>query len=264
MEQYGWVKWGNSTSSQMTISNGTRQGAILSPFIWAVYADPLLKRLRSLGLGAHVFGKFMGAVCFADDLLLIAPTRSAMQRMLLEMESFAQEFNITFSTDPSPAKSKSKCIYVTGRKQNVSKPAPLVLCGNELPYVEQADHLGHTITQHGDMEQDANVKRAQFLQRAAEIKSFFKFAAPMEVLKATKVYCSSFYGSNLWDLGGERANQVFRAWNSVVKSAWNCPPWTMKSLLLIDNLRKTGQNSGSYSTSPFYHKQDMTKQVIAT
>ena len=96
----------------MTISNGTRQGAILSPFIWAVYADPLLKRLRSLGLGANVFGKFMGAVCFADDLLLIAPTRSAMQRMLLEMESFAQEFNITFSTDPSPAKSKSKCIYV--------------------------------------------------------------------------------------------------------------------------------------------------------
>ena len=38
----------------------------------------------------------------------------------------------------------------------------------------------------------------------------------------------------------------------------------MKSLLPIDNLSKTGQNSGSYSTSPFYHKQDMTKQVIAT
>ena len=33
--------------------------------------------------------------------------------------------------------------------------------------------MGHTITQEGDMEQDANVKRAQFLQRAAEIKSFF-------------------------------------------------------------------------------------------
>ena len=31
MEQYGWVKWGDSKSSQMTISNGTRQGAILSP-----------------------------------------------------------------------------------------------------------------------------------------------------------------------------------------------------------------------------------------
>ena len=31
MEQYGWVKWGDSKSRQMAIYNGTRQGAILSP-----------------------------------------------------------------------------------------------------------------------------------------------------------------------------------------------------------------------------------------
>ena len=63
-EQYGWVKWGGDISSQMSIANGTRQGAILSPIIWAVYADPLLKRLRSLGLGAHIGGMFIGTVFF--------------------------------------------------------------------------------------------------------------------------------------------------------------------------------------------------------
>ena len=78
MEQYGWVKWGDAKSGLITMSNGTRQGAILSPIFWAVYADPMLKRLRALGLGAHVAGLFMGAVCYADDVLLIAPTRNAM------------------------------------------------------------------------------------------------------------------------------------------------------------------------------------------
>ena len=82
MEQYGWVKWGDARSSMMSISNGTRQGAILSPIFWAVCADPMLKRLRQLGLGAHIAGLFMGAVCFADDVLLVAPTRNAMQKML--------------------------------------------------------------------------------------------------------------------------------------------------------------------------------------
>ena len=79
MEQYIGVRWWwwSSTSSQMSISNDTRQGTILSPFTWTVYADLLLKRLRRLGLGAHVFGKFIGAACFAEDVLLIAPTRSA-------------------------------------------------------------------------------------------------------------------------------------------------------------------------------------------
>ena len=129
---------GDSKSNQMTISNGTRQGAVLSPCFWAVYADPLIKRLRNLGLGAHVAGLFMGAVCYADDVLLIAPTRSAMQRMLLEMEVFAKEANITFSTDPAPAKSKTKCIFVVGNRQNLVKPAPLVLGGHVLPFVSQA------------------------------------------------------------------------------------------------------------------------------
>ena len=240
-EQYGWVKWGSSISSQMSIANGTRQGAILSPFIWAVYADPLLQRLRSLGLGVHIGGKFMGAVCFADDVLLIAPTRSAMQRMLFEMEHFARESNIIFSTDPSPVKSKSKCIFMIGKKQNVVKPKPLKLCGNELPFVGQADHLGHILSEQGDMEQDANRKRAQFIQKVAETKAFFNFAAPLEIIKAVKIYCSAFYGSNLWNLGGERAAQVFKAWNSAVKSAWDCPLWTRS--YFVHNLLNCGFSS---------------------
>ena len=226
MEQYSWVKWGEAKSSQMKISNGTRQGAILSPIFWAVYADPLLQRLRDLGLGAHVAGLFMGAVCYADDVLLIAPTRSAMQRMLAELEAFADESNIAFSTDPTPAKSKTKCIYVVGNKRHLAKPSPLVLCGRELPYVSHADHLGNMLTEKGDMEQDAVIKRAKFIQSSVEIREVFKFAAPAEVVKSLKIHSNSFYGSCLWDLDGDKAKQVYTAWNTSVKLAWGCPQQT--------------------------------------
>ena len=168
----------------------------------------------------------MGAVCYADDVLLIAPTRNAMQRMLLELEAFAEESNITFSTDPVPHKSKTKCIHVIGNKRNLSKPAPLTLCGRELPYVKQADHLGNILTEQGDMEQDAAVKRAKFIQSSVEIREIFKFAAPTEVLKALKIHSSSFYGSCLWDLGGDKAKQVYTAWSTTVKLVWGCPQWT--------------------------------------
>ena len=226
MEQYGWVKWGDAKSSVMTIANGTRQGAILSPIFWAIYADPMLKRLRRLGLGAHVAGLFMGAVCYADDVLLIAPSRNAMQRMLLELEEFAYESNITFSTDPVPSKSKSKCLYVVGSKRNLEKPAPLTLCGRVLPWVNQADHLGNTLTVQGDMEQDAAIKRAQFISSSVQIREVFKFASPAEVVKSMKIYSNSFYGSSLWDLSGEKAKQVYSAWNQTVKLIWGCPLWT--------------------------------------
>ena len=63
-EQKGGVRWGQVKSEQFTITNGTRQGSVMSPILWAVYCDPMIKRLRKLGLGAHVAGLFMGVACF--------------------------------------------------------------------------------------------------------------------------------------------------------------------------------------------------------
>ena len=166
------------------------------------------------------------AVCYADDVLLIAPTRSAMQRMLFEIESFAEESNVIFSTDPEPKKSKTKCIYVVGNKRNLAKPSPLVLCGRELPFVSQADHLGNMLTEQGDMEHDAVIKRAKFIDASVGTRELFKSAAPAEVVKALKVYNGSFYGSSLWDLAGDKAKQVYSAWNTSVKLAWGCPQQT--------------------------------------
>ena len=85
MNQYAWVKWKDIRSSLVSNFNGTRQGAILYPLFWAVYADPMLKHLRRSGLGDHVAGIFIGAVCYADDMLMIAPSRNAMRRMFLEL-----------------------------------------------------------------------------------------------------------------------------------------------------------------------------------
>jgi hypothetical protein len=44
--------------------------------------DDLLVELRNLGVGCKVAGVFMGAMGFCDDLLLLAPTRDAIQVML--------------------------------------------------------------------------------------------------------------------------------------------------------------------------------------
>ena len=57
----------------------------------------------------------MGALGFCDDLLLLAPTRDAMQIMLDTCERFAVKYNLQFSTDHNPEKSKTKCIFECGR-----------------------------------------------------------------------------------------------------------------------------------------------------
>ena len=230
-QQYAWVTWGNTRSDIFPILNGTRQGSVASPALWAIYCDPLIQNLRKLGVGAHVAGLFMGVTMYADDLLLIAPTRGAMQKMLEVCDTYAAAYNISFSTDPSPSKSKSKCIFMVGKKRNLVKPAPLMLAGRELPWVQSATHLGHELHESGTMEHDANIKRAVFIDKSVEIRSAFKFASPVEVLHALKVYCSSFYGSMLWDLSGDGAAKIFHAWNTAVKLCWDCPRETRTYLV---------------------------------
>ena len=55
---------------------------MLSPARFAVYLDDLLMELKQLKFGCQVGGWWYGATCFADDLFLLAPSRSAAEMML--------------------------------------------------------------------------------------------------------------------------------------------------------------------------------------
>ena len=225
-QQTAWVRWGDAKSSCFGITNGTRQGSVLSPTFFAVYIDDLLHQLRQLGVGCHIGDKFLGAAGFADDIVLLAPARGAMEVMLATCERFAAENNLKFSTDPDPVKSKTKCVYMCGRLNNVLYPASLQLYGVDLPWVTSAVHLGHELHQVGTMEHDAKVKRALFIERSTNIREMFEFANPVQVLQAVRVYAAHLYGSMLWNLYGVGASQVFRSWNTCVKLAWGVPRWT--------------------------------------
>ena len=72
----------------------------------------------------------MGATCYADDLLLLAPTRSAMQAMLKVCERYADQHNIAFSTHEDPIKSKTKCMVFQKQKKALG---PIKLNGKDLP-----------------------------------------------------------------------------------------------------------------------------------
>ena len=125
-DQYAWVKWGNSRSTIFSIVNGTRQGSILSHSLFAVYVDELLVELRNLGLGCMVAGVYMGAVGFCDDLLLMSPTRDGMQVMLDTCQRFARRYNLQFSTDNDPIKSKTR---VRGLLSSPCSMEVAVMCG---------------------------------------------------------------------------------------------------------------------------------------
>ena len=54
------VKWSGTTSPQLTVMNRVKQGRVLSPILFAIYADGLLKRLEDTGVGCRMGCRFNG------------------------------------------------------------------------------------------------------------------------------------------------------------------------------------------------------------
>ena len=172
----------------------------------------------------------MGACGYADDLILLAPVRSVLSDMVKICEKYGLEHNLVFSTDPNPSKSKTKCLYFCGRK-NVQYPAPIKLNGKDLPWVETAEHLGHTLHQLGTMDSDCNKARAKFIQKNVDTREMLSFAHPDQVLAAVRVFCCDAYGSMLWSLSSTSAEQFFKSWNTCVKLVHDIPRSTFTYLV---------------------------------
>ena len=219
-KQTGSVKLGSKTSSQFTLRNGTRQGSVLSPYLFsACYLDGLIVKLRKLGLGCYVAGVWFGAMAYADDLVLLATSRIELQKMVEVCEAYAKVYNITFSIDPVPSKSKTKCLLFTGSKPEPS-PAPVKLDGKDLPWVQQVNHLGHLLHQSLSMSSDIIRARAMFMTKASDIREKLSFAHPDQKMKAIQLYCCNAYGAMLWDLNEECIEKYFHAWNIQARMAW--------------------------------------------
>ena len=168
---------------------------------------------------------------YADDLILLAPNREVLQSMLVVCEKYGVEHNLVFSTDPVPSLSKTKCLYFCGRHGNVKYPAPVLLDGKPLPWVEHAAHLGHVLHQTVTMENDCNRARAAFIDRSVDIRQQFYFAKPDQIIDMIQLMCSDAYGSMLWDLRSNPAEKYFKCWNTAVKLVYGVPRSTYTYLV---------------------------------
>ena len=110
-------------------------------------------------------------------------------------------------------------------------PDPVQLDGKDLPWVERGDHLGHTLHQMTNMDKDCQRARAKFINKTVEIREQLFFAKPEQIMQAVQLLCTDGYGSMLWNLGSNSAEQFFKSWNTCVKLVFGVPRSTFTYLV---------------------------------
>ena len=91
------VRWNGFNSDFLRIHNGVRQGGVLSPTLFNLYVDCIIKTLSNDGSGCHYMNSYVGCIMYADDLRLISASISNLQCMLNLCGSEGNKLGINFN-----------------------------------------------------------------------------------------------------------------------------------------------------------------------
>ena len=129
------VRWGNKVTPDVGISNGVKQEGVLSPVLFTVYLDELLRRMSNSRLGCYIGNIFCGTLAYADDVIILAPSVASLCGMLSICESFANDYNIFNSC-------KSKLLVFP---EVDNKEVSIMFLGGIIEHVVKCNHLGNII-----------------------------------------------------------------------------------------------------------------------
>ena len=91
------VRVDGSLSSMFTLERGVLQGSVLSPVLFLLIMDPLLKSLQSKALGPSIGDTYVGAFIHADDIRTISSSRATLQEQIDTVQTFAVQNGLTLN-----------------------------------------------------------------------------------------------------------------------------------------------------------------------
>ena len=196
-----------------------RQGASSSPALSSLYIDFVFEILEASGYGCTIDHHYYGVCAYADDIVLLSPSRDGLQKMLDIASKFFNAHGIEISTNADLAKSKTKCMAFSVP----AEPLKISLNGVDIPWVQKYNHLGHLLHSSEDWIHDLLVKRGTFIGGVHELQQELGLQHPDVMLKLVNTYNTCFYGSSLWDLNSVGAEKLWASWHRMIKCTYKLP-----------------------------------------
>ena len=127
------MKWGSAHSPMTQLFSGIRPGGILSPFLFSIYVDSVLKSLIHSELGCYIKGICCNSLMYADYLLLITISLDHLQRLVDICSSEFDSIGMIINAD------KTACIRIGPRHAN--KVVSITVNAKQVDWKSEFKHL---------------------------------------------------------------------------------------------------------------------------
>lgn len=133
------VRTTDGLTEPIPIHSGVRQGCPLSPIIFNLTFEAVIRPLCGLDVGYKLFNYNINNLIYADDVALVAGTPEGMRTLLRKIESGAGRVGLKFNA------SKCSSLHLKGRGASRVKPTRFTIQNAEMRPLgegESYDHLG--------------------------------------------------------------------------------------------------------------------------
>ena len=209
---------GGKTSEAFSVENGTKQGCVLAPLLFALYFALMLNQaLQGKGYGIPVSFRVSGGllnirrftaktktttelICdllFADDCALVAQSPEELQRSLDSFSDACKDFGLTISTK------KTEVVYQPVPKAAATQPPVLNVDGTPLKTSHKFCYLGSTISEKATLDDEINLRISKASQAFGKLENRLWKSHDITLSTKINVYRaviipSLTYGSETW------------------------------------------------------------------
>ncbi len=224
-----YVKWGFRISSPFPATNGVRQGGILSPVLFNLYVDNLSEKLNSLDIGCYVNSVCYNHLIYADDTVLLAPSPKALQMLIDECITFANENCLIYN------KTKTKCLCVKPKHMTKLFVPNFYLENFLITSVQQETYLGYILNDNMSDDDHIIKEMRNLYARGNMLIRYFKHCTDTVKIMLFKTFCTSLYCCPLWiKYKKSTLKKLHVACNKLFKHLMNVPRDFSASMLFVN------------------------------
>ena len=203
------VKIGDKQTDFFTQRRGVRQGCNLSPTLFNIYINELAVKLdQCTAPGLSLLDREVKSLFYADDLVLLSPTKQGLQQQLDIVEQYCQNWALAINIK------KTNVMIFQKRPRCQEDKYQFSMNNHVIEHTMSYNYLGLTITASGSFNMAVNALKEKARRALNAIRrKFYNLQIPIKIW--LKIFDSviqpiALYGSEVW---GPLSHHSYTRWD---------------------------------------------------